>query len=166
MSQSRPSVGYFDGLCEPFNPRGIATFGYIYLNGDKTVKGYGLASEPWSKESTNNRAEYMGLICLMRSLLDKGIRDVIIRGDSQLVIKQMKGEYKVKSPNVIGLHAEAQELMKSFHSIILEWVPREQNSEADKLSRIAYDSVKNGKIRETGCGGRVEIIEKSLSGYR
>ena len=86
-------LGYFDGLCEPKNPGGIATFGYVILLEDgRTVKGYGLASKPYSPDSTNNVAEYTGLICLLEEMKRLNIRNPVIRGDSQLVVRQLKGE--------------------------------------------------------------------------
>lgn len=145
------ALGYFDGLCEPKNPGGIATFGFvIYLdNGDK-VEGYGLAEKPFSRNSTNNVAEYNGLICLMQTMLDLGVSSPIIKGDSQLVIRQINGEYKVKSKRLVPLYEKAMELKRRLNATIV-WIPREENKEADMLSRVAYELVRKNQIRDVGC---------------
>jgi ribonuclease HI len=62
-----------------------------------------------------------------------------VRGDSQLVIRQLNGEYAVKSPRIAPLYARVKELLRFFHNVKLEWVPRELNAEADALSRAAYE---------------------------
>ncbi len=89
---------------------------------------------------TNNVAEYEGLLAAARWLVDEGIDDKIeVRGDSELVIKQMKGEYRISSATSRKYVPLIKELLKgkevSFH-----WVPREENQEADRLSRLAYES--------------------------
>ncbi|MFP3201480.1 MAG: ribonuclease HI [Sulfolobus sp.] len=144
-------LGYFDGLCEPKNPGGIATFGYvIFLEDGRTVKGYGLASKPYSPDSTNNVAEYTGLICLLEEMKRLNIRNPLIRGDSQLVVRQLKGEYKVKSKRILPLYVRATELLNELGGKV-EWVPREQNKIADELSRVAYELVLRGELNKVGC---------------
>ncbi|WP_409349226.1 ribonuclease HI [Saccharolobus sp. A20] len=143
-------IGYFDGLCEPRNPGGISTFGYVIYLDNEVIRGFGLASKPFSKDSTNNVAEYMGLICLMDKMISLKLDSPIIRGDSQLVIRQMNGEYKVKAKRIIPLYERAIQLKEKLNAK-LEWVPREQNKEADRLSRIAYDLVMKNKLKEIGC---------------
>ena len=144
-------LGYFDGLCEPKNPGGIATFGYVILLEDgRTVKGYGLASKPYSPDSTNNVAEYTGLICLLEEMKRLNIRNPLIRGDSQLVVRQLKGEYKVKSKRILPLYVRAMELLNELGGKV-EWVPREQNKIADELSRVAYELVLRGELNKVGC---------------
>ncbi|AAY81027.1 ribonuclease HI [Sulfolobus acidocaldarius] len=145
------NIGYFDGLCEPKNPGGIATYGFVIILEDgNTVKGYGLASKPFSKDSTNNVAEYTGIICLMRKMIELKLSNPKIRGDSQLVIRQLRGEYKVKSLRIKPLYEKALELVRQLNAE-LEWVPREENEEADQLSRVAYDLVRQGKLTQIGC---------------
>lgn len=144
-------VGHFDGLCEPKNPGGIATYGYvIYLDDGRIIEGYGLASIPFSSTSTNNVAEYTGLICLMEKMLSLGVTSPIIKGDSQLVVMQMNGKYKVKAWRIIPLYRRALELKEKLNASIV-WVPREENIEADRLSRIAYDLARKGKLNKVGC---------------
>ena len=133
---------YFDGLCEPRNPGGIACYGFVVcrnsMQGELNVSdGYGLAAEP-SPDSTNNVAEYTALIrgleWIQTNLKD---REVEILGDSRLVIEQLNGRYKVKSPRIIPLHIKASTLLEPF-KWTSTWIPREENASADELSLKAY----------------------------
>ncbi|AWR97172.1 reverse transcriptase-like protein [Acidianus sulfidivorans JP7] len=144
-------IGFFDGLCEPKNPGGIATFGYVIIVGDKKIFGYGLAEKPWSANATNNVAEYMGVYCLINKLLSLNIMEATIYGDSQLVIRQLNNEYKIKSPRLIPIFNKIMELKSKFNLLEFKWVPREKNKEADKMTRIAYNLALKGKIKEIGC---------------
>ncbi|AWR99523.1 ribonuclease HI [Metallosphaera hakonensis] len=143
--------GKFDGLCEPRNPGGIATYGYVIYLAEGKIEGMGLASVPWDSNSTNNVAEYMGVICMMKRMLSLGVTEPHIMGDSQLVIKQLNGEYSVKSKRIIPLFNEAKRLLEKFHSARVEWIPREENKEADRMTRLAYDLVLKGKLKKVGC---------------
>jgi ribonuclease HI len=86
---------------------------------------------------TNNQAEYHGLILGLRHALAMGADGVTVHGDSQLVLRQLEGRYAVKSPGLKALHAEAGQLLSKFSAVKLEWVPREENAEADQASRDA-----------------------------
>jgi ribonuclease H / adenosylcobalamin/alpha-ribazole phosphatase len=87
---------------------------------------------------TNNYAEYQGVIAALRYLSDTDYRDVTIRMDSKLVIEQLAGRWKVKSPDMRELVAEASRLLGPFKAT-LEWIPREENSRADELANQALD---------------------------
>ncbi|MBW9141940.1 MAG: ribonuclease HI family protein [Candidatus Aramenus sp.] len=144
-------VGYFDGLCEPRNPGGIATYGYvIYLDDGRAIRRYGLAEKPFSPNSTNNVAEYTGVICLMEEMISLGVRSPVIKGDSQLVVRQLNGEYKVKAKRILPLYERAVKLKEKLNATVM-WVPREENKEADELSRVAYELVRKNVLREVGC---------------
>ncbi len=133
---------YFDGLCEPKNPGGIATYGFlIQRNGETIFEDYGLAdAEPWSKEASNNVAEYSAVLRALKWLDERKEHDaqIVIRGDSKLIVNQLKGEYKVKSLRIVELFHEAKKLLSKFKNLRIEWVDRSLNQEADRLSRIAY----------------------------
>lgn len=131
---------YFDGLCLPKNPRGVACYGFvIYDNGLKLAQGYGLAAEPWSDGATNNVAEYMGLMKGLEWVVEnRPGMDLVVRGDSRLVIMQMRGEFKVKSKRLLPLYRRCKELEARLGEVTYEWVPREENREADRLSEMAY----------------------------
>jgi probable phosphoglycerate mutase len=87
---------------------------------------------------TNNYAEYQGVISALRYLSGTDYRDITIRMDSKLVIEQLSGRWKVKSPDMRELVAEASRLLGPFNAK-LEWIPREQNSRADELANQALD---------------------------
>lgn len=91
-------------------------------------------------ETTNNVAEYKalvgGLAAAKRIATEAHIE---VRMDSELVIKQMKGLYKVKHPNLKPLHAEAMHLATAFASVVYTHVPREKNKIADALANDAMD---------------------------
>ena len=125
---------YFDGACLPRNPGGIATYGYVIFWSDKKFEGSGVVAE----NSTNNVAEYSALIEAVRKALSLGIKKVMIRGDSQLVIRQLLGVYAVRSPRILPLYDELSRLLDKFDDVELEWVPRKQNAHADALSTKAY----------------------------
>ena len=131
---------YFDGLCEPKNPGGIATYGIVmYDDSKKFYENYGISCKPWTEEATNNVAEYSGLVKGLQVLIKKGLtQNIEIRGDSQLVIKQMKGEFKVKAARIKPLYDLAKKLSLNFREIKYTLIPREMNKEADLLSRRAY----------------------------
>jgi len=126
---------YFDGACMPYNPGGVASYGYIIkaFNRPK-IAGCGIAAE----RGTNNIAEYTALIKALERALEVGVTEAVVRGDSQLAINQMNGIYAVKSPNIMPLWRRARGLASKFERIRFEWVPREKNSEADALSTKAY----------------------------
>ncbi len=132
-------VAHFDGLCEP-NPGGVATYGFVIARGAKKLhEGYGLACAPRTPRCTNNVAEYTGLIKALEYLADQKVTEpVTVRGDSELVIKQLRGEYKVKSPLLAPLYRRVGELTAKLPPIRFEEVPREENREADALTNLAY----------------------------
>ena len=88
--------------------------------------------------STNNFAEYTALIKALEYCSREGIKRLLVKGDSQLVIKQMTGEYNVRSACILPLYMKATGYIRKFENIVFEWVPREGNKEADRLSKKAY----------------------------
>jgi ribonuclease HI len=102
--------------------------------------------------ATNNVAEYQGLLAALRWAVDHRHRDVYIRSDSELLVKQMRGEYKVKHPGLQPLFVRARLLVMELGKVTFEHVRREQNKEADRLSNVAMDEAEadmDGK-REKG----------------
>lgn len=88
-------------------------------------------------KTTNNFAEYQALIIGLERAIELGIKDVHVKSDSELLVKQLKGEYKVKSDNLKELNHKAANLIKSFSFFKIEHVRREFNKEADKLAKKA-----------------------------
>jgi ribonuclease HI len=128
-----------DGLAEPRNP-GTGTYGYVIYEGKKKLaEGEGLAGY----EVTNNYAEYTALVEVLKKLKElRTDADIVIRSDSQLLVGQMSKGWGAKGGGYLGKLKEARDLLKEFGSITFEWIPREQNGEADLLSRIAYEKHK------------------------
>jgi len=129
---------YCDGLCEPVNPGGVATYGFvIYEGGKKIAQGKGVIGQ--GKGMTNNVAEYTAALAALSWLAEHGYEGarVTIRSDSMLLVKQMQGAWRVRSDRIRPLHRRARQLSSRFRTRF-RWVPREQNQEADALSVKAY----------------------------
>ncbi|MAE73305.1 MAG: ribonuclease H [Bdellovibrionaceae bacterium] len=90
-------------------------------------------------EQTNNYAEYFAVLRSFQLSLDKGVKRVTLRSDSQLLVRQLLGEYKVKSETLRPLYLECSELMGRFEKANIEHVRREQNKKADQLANLALD---------------------------
>ena len=88
---------------------------------------------------TNNQAEYTALITALESAEDLKNRPVRVFTDSLLVANQINGLWKVKHPEIIPLNKEAKNLFKNYRDISIQHIPREQNSEADRLANLAID---------------------------
>lgn len=91
--------------------------------------------------ATNNVAEWRALFRGMEEAIRKQILNVKFRLDSELVVKQMKGEYKVKNNDLLLYKIECEKLRSKFMSFEIQYIPREQNSRADSLANLAQDSV-------------------------
>ena len=90
-------------------------------------------------KGTNNIAEWSALIEGLKLAKAHGCRELEVRGDSQLIIRQITGRYKVKSENLIPLYDEAKRLCRNFEEISFKWVQREKNADTDALSNWALD---------------------------
>lgn len=130
---------YSDGLCEPRNPQGYSCWGWVAIdsNGQKLAEncgciGFGLG---------NNVSEYRAAIETLEWAKSQRIRDVLLRADSQLVVYQVQGKWKVNAQHLKPLVDQVRKLLREVSGTI-EWVPREQNEEADAMSRKAYDEVR------------------------
>jgi len=115
--------------------------GFVIMNNNET-EIIAQGSEFLGK-NTNNYAEYMGVILGMEKALELGINNLIIKGDSQLVIKQLLKEYSVKSPNLIPLYLKAAKSLLQFNSVKLYHIKRNFNILADKLANEAMDRLNN-----------------------
>ena len=90
-------------------------------------------------ETTNNVAEYAGLLAGLRKLVALGAQEVDIRADSELMVKQLNGQYRVKHPNLIPLYREAKGLLLKIPLVKIRHVRREMSKDADRLSNQAID---------------------------
>lgn len=94
----------------------------------------------WLGEMTNNEAEYQGLLHALKASLKIGFESVHVRSDSELMVKQIKGEYRVKAANLKPLYVEARDLLSQFPAWSIEHVRRDKNKRADQLANIAMDA--------------------------
>jgi len=90
-------------------------------------------------ETTNNVAEYTAVIRGLEEAKRLGAREVLLRSDSQLLINQLTGRYRVKAPHLQPLHKRVRDLMRAFTRVDLEHVPRERNAAADSLANLGVD---------------------------
>jgi ribonuclease HI len=90
-------------------------------------------------EQTNNVAEWTAVQDALEEALRQGARQVDLRTDSQLVARQIAGQYRVKHPNLRPIHARVMSLLAQFDGYTVGHVPRERNREADRLSNVAID---------------------------
>jgi len=117
------------------NP-GPAGYGVYVVQPDGTViaelyGGLGIA--------TNNVAEYNGLLAALQWAVDNGHTEIQIKADSELLVKQMRGEYKVKHPGLQPLYVRARLLVMQLDRVVFDHVRREFNTEADRLSNLGMD---------------------------
>jgi len=133
---------YTDGLAEPINP-GIGTYGYVVYRDGKAIKrGHGFDGDPVS----NNHAEYAGLVKALESVLAFADEEIVVKSDSKMLANQMAGEWKVSKKaynnksegSYVDEYLRAKEVSRRFAKLSFVWIPREQNSEADELSRVAF----------------------------
>jgi ribonuclease HI len=129
---------HFDGACEPPKGGGVATFGYRIEGAGFLHEDFGLAVRPFSDHATNNVAEYVAAIRALEWLADQRYPgDVVLLGDSQLVIRQMLGEYRVRAEHLRAYHEHLGQLARKFRRVEFRWIPREENARADALSKRA-----------------------------
>ncbi len=118
------------------NP-GPAAYGYVLEGEDGTMLA---AHGEAIGTATNNVAEYRALIAGLEKAVELGVGDVEVFSDSELLVKQMRGEYKVKKPALQDLSLEAAELAKQLGSVTYTAVRREHNELADRLVNEALDA--------------------------
>jgi len=126
-------ISYTDGACRG-NP-GPASGGAHIVSPDGTEHNF----KQTFGTMTNNQAEYLALIMALKELVKCGAKDAIMRADSELIIKQINGLYKVKHPDMKPLHAQVMNLAKQIPKIRFEHVRREANQVADALANAALD---------------------------
>lgn len=130
-------IAYFDGATEPKNPGGAQGIGVVVYHKEKIIQEYSyyIAAKP---ENTNNVAEYMAFIRVLKWIKEAGIQNkkILIRGDSMLVIEQMNGRWQIKSGQYTKYAKIAIDLMSKINNnLTIEWVRRDFNQVADELSK-------------------------------
>jgi len=125
-------IAWIDGAARG-NP-GPAGYG-VYMKKDAEV----IEVSGYLGTATNNVAESAGLIDALTVAAEEGAREVEIISDSELLVKQMLGEYRVKHPNLVPLHAEAKVLVRKFARFSIRHTLRAGNKNADRLANRAVD---------------------------
>ncbi len=126
----------FDG-CSKGNPGMAAAGAVLYKNETEIWSG----GKFLGYNETNNYAEYMGLIMGLSKAIEFNIDELAVEGDSMLIINQMNGKNKVRSPNISELHKLAMELKLKFTHIIFNHVYREDNKRADELCNKEIEKI-------------------------
>jgi ribonuclease HI len=132
--QSNVFLAYVDGASRG-NP-GPASYAVILRAPDGATQ---FEIGKYLGRATNNVAEYYALITALDYAAANKIARLRVRSDSELLVRQMEGRYKVKSADLRPLHERAQKLARTFAYFAIEHVPREQNREADALANMALD---------------------------
>jgi ribonuclease HI len=126
---------FVDG-CSRGNP-GPAGIGYLIFD-----EGGRLLSKKWKHVGlrTNNEAEYLAAIEALKEALSLGASEIELLSDSELLVKQIRGEYAVRSDRLAPLHEELIRLVRSFEKFIVKHIERDGNREADRLAKLAASS--------------------------
>ncbi len=124
---------YFDGAARG-NP-GPAAIGWVIVTSD------GIAAEGSERigRATNNQAEYEALIRALEAALDYGFEELRIKGDSELIVKQVRGEWNVNDPTLRQKRIRVRELLERVEKWSIDHVPRDINDRADELANEAFD---------------------------
>ena len=179
--------GLFEGATSPSSRAYLVAHIDGGARGNPGPAGYGVmvedeAGRPVAELSeylgirTNNWAEYSGLLAALRYALEHGHTGLKVLSDSELLVKQMRGEYKVKSPDLKGLYDQARALVRRLDFFEVHHVRREQNRDADRLANDAMDKGRGRAVGEarasagapprevTGIvrGGKVEFLGEEL----
>lgn len=123
---------WFDGATKHTNP-GIRGIGAVL----KGPAGEIVEIAQEIGEGTNNEAEYCALMAVLDAAVDAGVQDLVVYGDSQLVIKQVNGEWLINAQALVPLCKTVIELKAQIPKVSLRWIPRQENSAADALSKRA-----------------------------
>lgn len=130
---------YCDGAIEPRNPGGHAVGGWVLKDENDSLICVGNIDCGESPEMTNNIAEYAAVLSGLRDGIE-GLEDyeIIVRTDSKLVVEQLNKRWKCHSEHLRPYRDKILNLMKSIGNVSIEWIPREENTEADTQSRALY----------------------------
>jgi len=142
---------YIDGASKG-NP-GPSGVGVVICKDGETIKNI----SSFIGEATNNVAEYTALIYALQEALKLKATILKINTDSQLLYRQVKRIYKIKHPNIIGLHNQVMHLLSGFKRVEVVHIPREKNSGADKLATKA--------VKEAFKKNRSLIKGRTVSGH-
>ncbi len=106
----------------------------------EAAHGHGFSINKYLGETTNNVAEYSALILMLEKAIHKGFTELDIYADSELMVRQIKGVYKVKDSKLKGLYLEAIKYLQQLKKYTITHIKREYNQEADKLVNEVIDN--------------------------
>ena len=119
------------------NP-GAAAIGVLII----TAAGEKVEIKQTIGRQTNNQAEYKAVIAALKEAVRLGAAEMLVKADSELVVKQLNGQYRVKNAGLAPLYAEVKALEAKFKSVKYRYIPRLQNREADALANQALDDAR------------------------
>lgn len=128
-----PAIIHFDGGARPPD-NGPAAIGYTVVMGGSTEE----KEHDRIGRATCNEAEYQALIRGLETASEKGCTEVEARGDSQLIVRQVTGDWQTNEQHLRKLRARTQELADEFEQFEIQHIPREENREADALVEQAF----------------------------
>jgi len=124
-------IAYTDGSCYP-PPNGMMRIGIVLVENDKIIREI---SEELGEKGTNNTAEYRAVIRALEEAHSLGAEEIEIRSDSQLIVMQLNGLYEVKKPHLKIYYHAIKSLEPKFKKVSYNWIEREKNKYADRLSK-------------------------------
>lgn len=132
------AIAHIDGACTPVNPNGHMGIGVAVNVTNKT--GYKFTDaikfgERGYKETSNNIAEYLACKHALEYMIENNLKTALIHSDSKLVVEQMSGRWSIKAGMYKELALSCKKLLEHFTFIRFQWIPREENQEADDLSK-------------------------------
>jgi len=134
-------ICFWDGATEPMNPGGACGIGSIIFDGNGKREFEYSHYIPMNKRNSNNVAEYLGFIRLLEWFIENKIfaKSISLFGDSNLVVQQMNGRWKMRGGLYKSFALKAKELLKEVkknnNHIVISWIGRDYNSLADELSK-------------------------------
>ena len=128
---------YVDGACSG-NPGPCGSSAILKADDGTTIMEKARAFGP----ATNNVAEYQAVILGLEMATALKPKRLTIRSDSELMVRQLAGEYRIKAPHLKPLYQQVRRLLEPFESVEIEHIPRQQNAEADKLARKAVEKAR------------------------
>ncbi len=156
LVEYRQAKIWFDGACEPYNPGGHGTYGFVIKTCESEITGRGYIGN--GEGMTNNIAEYTALVKALQEAKKYNELGLLeIYGDSKLVIKQMTGEYRVRNNHLISLYKKAKDISSIFDKSHFNWVPREKNQQADSLTKKEYKEKVYGDNKERAKNEKMRI---------
>ena len=135
---------WFDGATKESNP-GLRGIGGVL----KGPAGERIEISEEIGQGTNNEAEYAALMAVLDAAVEAKVENLIVHGDSQLVVRQVNGEWFIKAKELVPMCKTVLELKGQIPNVTIRWIPREENSEADALSKKALGVIDKESIDRT-----------------